>query len=266
MRIQINAFDDDRIAHLPDDQLSISELRGRAASNFYQCTVQSWDHARQLMDRALRLNPVDPMALAMHAESVVMISAARYEILDAEQIEQLANQLNRAVELSPRSDYIFTARAFFRIFVLRDVIGAIRDSERALSLNPGYHIAYDTFGMAHLLAGDTGNAIRDLQKAVSLSATDPLLPHRLFLLAIAYHFENCDADALDTIDRAILLGPNQRNFHILKMVICRAIGDADAESDAEVRASQLPWEPSIMAPRLQLPEDKADFVKLFSPN
>jgi class 3 adenylate cyclase/tetratricopeptide (TPR) repeat protein len=266
LRIQINAFDNDRIAHLPDDQLSISELRSRAASSFYKCTIESWQHSRQLLDRAVRLNPADPMALAMRAHSIGLLAAAHFEAPDAKQVENLESDLNRAVELAPRSDFIFSARSIFQTFIVRDASGALKDAERALSLNSSYHIAYDSRAAAHMLAGDMQSAIRDLEKATSLTETDPLLPYRLFMLSIAHHLAEQPKEALDAIERALQLRSNQRSYHILKAVICRSSNNMAEADDAETRASQLSREPSILAPRPPLPEQYADLVDMLSPS
>ena len=266
LRIQINAFDNDRIAHLPDDQLSISELRSRAASSFYKCTMESWQYSRQLLDRAVRLNPADPMALAMRAQAIILLTAARFETLDAQQVADLEGDLNRAVELAPRSDFIFSARSFFRTFIMRDASGAVKDADRALSLNSSYHIAYDSRANAHMLAGNMENAIGDLEKAVSLSETDPLLPYRLFLLSIAYHLAGQPEQALVTIERAIQLRSSLRSYHVLKAVICASSGRSAEAENAEARASQLPREPDILAPCPPLPKQYADLIGKLSPN
>lgn len=266
LRIQINAFDNDRIADLPDDQLSISELRSRAASRFYQCTIESWENARQLLDRAVRLNPEDPMALAMRAHATALLAAARFEAMDKKQAENLRKDLDRAVELAPRSDYIFSARAFIAAFIIRDASGALKDADRALSLNPSYHIAYDARAAASMLIGDMGSAIRDLEKATSLSETDPLLPYRLYLLSIAYHLAGRSRDGLDTIERALQFRSGQRSYYILKAIICRSFDRAAEADEAEARASQLPREPAILAPRPPLPEQCAGLVDRLSPN
>jgi adenylate cyclase len=265
LRIQINAFDDDRIAHLSDDQLSISELRSRAAAYFYKTTVESWDHARQLMERALRLNPDDAMALAMHGEAVIILAAARHERLDDNLARRIEDDLNRAVEISPRSDYIFTSRAYVNAFVKRNAAAARKDLERSLSLSPNYHHALDLLGITKLMEGDYAGAVDDLEEAVTLSDTDPLMPYRLFAASIAYHFMGKDQEAANAIERAILLRPNQRSYHLMKAIACRAAGDTAGAGEAEERVSQLPKEPSILAPRFPLPADKAGFMDQFSP-
>ncbi len=265
LRIQINAFDDNRIANLPDDQLSLSELRSRAAASFYQCSLESWERAHAILERALRLNPDDPMALSMRAMATIFVTSARFDPMAESQVERLAADLNQAVELSPRSDYVFSARAFFKVLSIRDPSGAIPDADRALSLNPSYHLAYNARGLAKLLAGDTTGAIADLEKAISLGESDPLLPIWLFSLSIAQHIAGRDRDAIEMIERAIQLRPNQWNYYVLLAICRRSLGDEAGASEAEVQASQLPREPSIFALLPALPEEYGDLVAQVSP-
>ncbi len=265
LRVQINAFDDSRNAHVPDDRLSLSELRGRAAANFYKTTMEGWENAIRLLNRALVLNPDDAMALAMRAHATAILATARYEDLAPEEIARLTLDLDRAVEASPRSDYMFAARTHLRVFLQRDTAGAIQDAKRALSINPSYHIAFDGRGMAHLMEGNLEAAIQDLEKACYFSEADPLRPYRLFALAIALHFADRQEKALETIDSAIQLRPSQRSYHVLKALICRAAGNEAAAEAAEARAAQLPGEPSVLAPNLPMPEDRAGFMAQFRP-
>lgn len=265
LRIQINAFDNDRIAALPDDRLSLSELRSRAAASFYKCTVESWTFARDLLDRAVRLNADDPTALAMRALAETFLATAHFQPLPAWRIEALANDLDRAVELAPRSDFVFSSRSFFRSNLHRDAPGALQDADRALSLNASYHIAYDARAEAHMLADRMDAAIVDLQKAVALGESDPLLPFRLFLLAIAYHLVGRSSEALETLDHALQLRSGQRRYHCLKAFICRATGRAGDAAEAERRAAQLPNEPSIVAPMPPLPERYGELVSALVP-
>jgi lipopolysaccharide biosynthesis regulator YciM len=142
----------------------------------------------------------------------------------------------------------------------------LKDVERALSLNPSYHMAYDVLGMAHMLAANMSDAIASLEKAVLLSESDPFLPYRLFMLSIAYTVEKRFQEATDTIERAIQLRPNQRSYFVLKALICRSTGDEAGSSKAEAQASQLQKEPSIYVLHPPLPEEQTDFADQFSPN
>ena len=265
LRLQINAFDGERLAGVPEDTLSVSELRALAASHFYKPTVEDWRKSRRLLDRALALNPDDPMALAMRGEAIVLLAAAHHEDLDADTALALEDDLNRAVEQLPKSDYAFWVRAEYAVFVRGDTASALRDLARTLALTPGFPLGYELRGVAHLRAGDADAAAADLERAVAASEGDPLLPYRLFMLTLAHLVAGSPEKGLAQIERAIQERPTQRNFHVLKAECARAAGDGTARAAAERRLRALPATPSILAPRPPLPPEFADLVALFAP-
>lgn len=265
LRLQINAFDGDRIADLPDEQLSVSELRSRAASQFYVATIDSWRHFVELMERALRLNPSDPMSNAMRAEGTVTLAAARYEDIDQEQRKDIEEGFNLAVEQAPRSDYIFWARGVYRVHILRAPDLARQDIKRALTLNPAYPPAYEYLGLVDLMVGDYAEAAINLERAVQMSESDPLLPTRLYFLAIALVCADRSAEARTAIERAIQLSPSPRSFHLLRAYCCRKQGDDIAANEADDFASNLPRQASAFTPRPPLPDEMVDLASKISP-
>ena len=265
LRLQINAFDGDRIASLPDDQLSVCELRSRAAATFYLLTMESFEYARDLMERALRLKPGDWMSLCMRGEAIIDLAAARYRELDADQSDALERDLNAAIEASPRSDYAFLIRSLFRTHVRRDADGALEDARRALTLGPAYAPGHESLGLANLLKGNFQAAEDSLKKSVSLSESDPFWPGRSFMFAISQLCLGKADDAAGSIGKAIQLRPNQRPFLELQAECLRRAGrDREAEA-VEWTAADLPREPSIFAPRPPLPEGYHDLLARLAP-
>ena len=265
LRLQINVFDGSRLVDIPDDKLSASELRSKAANSFYMGTYESHEYAGQLMDRAIELNPNDAMALAMRADAVILLAAARFDDLDAETVNSLENDLNMAVETSPRSDFIFIVRSFLQVFGKRDHMAGRRDSEYALSLNPNYPLGFWALGQSHMLAGEFSEAIVALEKSIILSETDPLLSARLFPLGVSYYLDNQFEKAAAAIDRAIQLRSTQWAFHELRALCCRQHGDTIGAEKSHAAASRLPKSPSVLATKLPLPDPYTEFIMKFAP-
>lgn len=265
LRLQINAFDGSRLAGIPDDKLSVSELRSKAANAFYAGTIESYEYAKQLMDRAIELNPSDAMALAMRADAVIILAAAHFADLDAETVNGIENDLDMAVEISPRSDFIFVVKAFLQVFGKRDHVAGRRDSDYALSLNPGYALGFWALAQSHLLAGEFGDAIAAFEKSIALAETDPLLPTRLFPLSMACYLDNQFEQAAAAMERAIQLKPKQWAFHHLRALCCRQLGDTVGAEKSEAVASRLPKGPSVFAIKNPLPDECTDFIMRFAP-
>lgn len=185
LRLQTNAFDGDRLAHLPDDELSVSEQRARAANLYYKGTVEGWEHDLQMMERAIRLGPTDGVALCMRAEAEMMLNAARYQRPDAALITSLTEDLDLAVEQTPRSDYVYWTRGLLRITLLDDPSGAEADLRRSRDLNPAYRENEELQAHIFMYGSDFDMASECFSRLIEAGQSDPLQPYRLFLNAVA---------------------------------------------------------------------------------
>jgi adenylate cyclase len=181
LRIQINAFDGNRFAALSDEELSISELRTRAANFFHEGSFSGHEKVRALMERAIVLNPEDAMSLAMHAEAVLVLHAASHCDPAPETLEVLDRHLNKAVENAPRSDYVRFVSAVFDLWGRHDTEEAKKDIDRCLSINPSYPWGLFALGLYHSAKSEFDLAVKALDKAILLSDSDPLLPQILFV-------------------------------------------------------------------------------------
>ncbi len=258
LRVQTNAFDGERLSHIPDDELSVPELRTRAANLLHAGTIEGFGHAEQLMDRAVELDLTDPTSLAMRANIKIWLSMAGCRDLSVGEQDQIGADLNTALEGQHRSDYIYHVRGTFFACCKQDAEATLRDGQRALEINPNYALAYNTLGLGHLLLGQYDKAAAFLRKYVALSENDPLLPARLFPLAVALYCNGDYQDAEKTIDRAIGLKPNHRLFHRLRAMSLRAIGYDDEADAADLTADQLPNTPSMLAVCPPIHQDQSD--------
>lgn len=247
LRVQTNAFDGERLSHIPEVKLKVTELRAKAANLLHTGTFDGFSHAEKLLDRAIELNPTDPTSLAMRANIVIWISLAGYRELSATDQYKLETDLNSALEGQQGSDYIYHVRGTYNACCKRDALAALKDGERSLKINPNYALAFNTLGLGHLLLGQYDHAVSKLKKYVELSENDPLLAARLFPLAVAQFCNGEHLDAEKTIDHAIGLKPNHRLFHKLHAMSLRAIGKSEAAEAADITAAQLPDAPSIVA-------------------
>ncbi len=260
IRVQTNAFDGERLAHIPEDRLSIPELQSKAANLLHTGTVEGFVHANKLMDRAVALDAKSPTSLAMRANIRIWLGMAGCGALSAADEEQLETDLNTALEVQHRSDYIYHVRGTFYACCKRDAAATLKDGERALEINPNYALAFNTLGLGHLLSGQYDHAVSALSQYVALSENDPLLPARLFPLAVAQVCNGDYRDAEATIDRAIGSKPNQRLFHRLRAMCLRASGRGYEADKANAAADQLPDVPSVLAVCPPLHQDRSDLL------
>jgi adenylate cyclase len=260
LRIQINAYDANRLEALADDELSVSELRSRAARNFYRATYSSWQRGLALMERAVELVPDDPMALAMRAVGEVMLHAASYEPMAPERLMQLEEGLNLAIKQAPKVDFLYSARSNLHGLIKGDADAALRDAEYALKLNPTYLIGFGALASAMILKNDLLGAIERLEYSMTLSNDDPLEAERTFPLAICYVLTGQFDKAKKVAEALAHANMDNRILQKLLGMVLRKLGDEGGAARQEKLSENLAFAPSIQSIRVLLPEEHAAFA------
>lgn len=262
LRLQINAFDGERLVRLPDDQLSPSELRTRAAMLFYRATVADYLHGGRLLERAVRLDPDNASGLAMWCESQLYVLKACYREADADLHARIVETSDRAVQISPRSDYSWFIRANIRARLLGDLEGARKDIDRLAQLNPGYVLGMEALGYVELIAGNWEKACDSLAEAVERSSDDPFLPFRLYPLAVARMLTGQADLALAAITDATELRPSCRHFWLVKAWIHRESGNDTEAAKAVELADRASGKADVLAQDLSLPGAIREAIEL----
>ncbi|WP_433990193.1 hypothetical protein SuNHUV7_15450 (plasmid) [Pseudoseohaeicola sp. NH-UV-7] len=255
LRLQTNAFDGDRLAEISSDDLSVSELRARAANEYYKVTTESWSYGLALMERAIELNPLDGVSLAMRAEAQIMLHGARYEMMADDLKATLSDDLNTAVIQSPKSDYVFWARALFRLTVMDDVAGARADLRRSRDLNPAYLENHELEGQICLRESDFSGADMAYSRLIERGAQNPLQPYRLFQRSVARFcggdFEGAERDAAAASD----LRPNEAGHMKMRALALKELQLAEQAEACLIAARRLSSDPMITTKLPVLPPD-----------
>jgi hypothetical protein len=257
VRLQTIQRDGDRLAHLSLNQLSVSELRARAASMFFKQNIPSWEEGLAALDRAVLLSPGDGMSLAMRAQSRLNLSGVQYSQLAPEELVQLGKDLDVAVAECPTSDFVFCARGAYRLKVKRDLAGAASDIARSREINPNFIGIVDLIAQKAFLEGDYEGALDALSAYEEMGSGDPFRINRLCfnarILLGAGQPEAAHVAALEAAD----LSPMDRGIQLLKALACQKAGDAVGLKAARAAAKDLPKAPSVAINRLALPEELA---------
>lgn len=255
VRLQTIQRDGDRLAHLSLNQLSVSELRARAATMFFKQTLAAWDEGLAALDRAVLLSPGDGMSLAMRAQSRLNLSAVQFEDLPKDRLAQIGKDLDVAIEECPTSDFVFWARGAYRLKVLGDLQGAASDIARSREINPNFIGIVDLIAQKAFLEGDYDGALEALSAYEEMGSEDPFRVNRLCfnarVLLGAGQIEAAHTAALEAAD----LRPMDRGLQLLKALVCEKAGDIAGLEAARAAARGLPKVPSVSINRLALPAD-----------
>lgn len=201
----------------------------------------------------MRLSPDDGMAHAMWASAVSMMISINFETPDRDTVDKLTKAYDRAVELMPRSDFVFYARSLFRGAILRDADKALADARRCFALNRNYPQARMALGYAHMLSGDFGRAVEELD-AGTQQINDPYWAYRVFHKAVALFCDNNYRGSIATLNELIDLKPSVRGFRKLLILSLRASGAIEAAEGEEVKANALSDEPNFHLQRPPIPD------------
>ncbi|MGR3713964.1 MAG: hypothetical protein ACU0A6_12695 [Shimia sp.] len=255
VRIQTVSRDGDRLAHLSINQLSVSELRARAATMFFKQSIENWEEGLRALDRAVLLSPGDGMALAMRAQSQLNLWAVKYIVPDPEALLQMAQDLDVAVEECPTSDFVFWARGAFRLKVQNDLAGAASDIARSREINPNFIGVVDLIAQKAFLEGDYSGAGEALSVYEEMGSHDPFRVNRLCFNARVFLGAGDFAKAHEEACQAADLRPMDRGLQLLKALVCEKEQDMVGLAAARKAAASLPHAPSVSINRLALPED-----------
>lgn len=253
LRLQTNAFDGDRLVGIPDDELSVSELRARAANLYYRVGYDDWAHGLALMQRAVSMKPDDGVSISMRVEAEMMLAFARYETLSSKDMERIEKDLDRAVEHSGDSDYVFWTRGMFRVCCLGDVEAAQSDLLRIRRINPAYMEAHELEGHLHMLREDYSAAIHSYDQLLQRQTHDPLISSRMFMKAVACYCAGEFDAAARQVRAASDMRPTDRMLHALLAIASDAGGDAETATRYWKKMKALPPAPTIPGHRPVLP-------------
>ena len=265
LRLFVNSLDNNRIGEIPDENLSVSELRTRAAGLFYECTIPDLERCISVMDRARRLNPNDGMSLSMWATGVVMRNRISFAEFDKDGLAEMVEAFDRTVELMPQSDFIFFARCLFRATVTREADKVTSDAQRCYELSPNYPQAHICLGYGHLFNGDFDRSVAEFREGTALK-NDPYWTYRRFHMATAQFCGGDFGGAIETLNEMIELKPSVRGFRKLLVLALGADGrEAEASREQEL-ASRLDNGENFFVQEPALPESHIWMRAALSPH
>ena len=264
LRLFVNSLDNNRIGEIPDENLSVSELRTRAAGLFYECTILDLERCISVMDRARRLNPRDGMSVCMWAIGMVMRYKLRFEAIEGEALAELERAHDLAVELMPQSDFVFFARCMFRSLALRDPDKVMSDAKACHDLSPNYPQAHVGLGYAYILAEEFEFAAEEIRKGTELR-NDPFWTYRRLHMAVAQYCGEDFQGAVSTLREMIDLKPSVRGFRKLLILSLWQLGRHEDAQREEALAADLDDGENFFVQEPTLPDSHLWLRKALAP-
>lgn len=216
------------------------------------CMKQARDDPDQAFERAKTWSDLGGGDAAVHCAAVALISLGRYADA-AERLEQIAKDMRvddkplRADLLAQAGQAWFLAGANERAFAAQTT---------ALELDPDNQELWIDRSLTLAAAQNYWEAIDDLNRAAELGAPRADL---LIFRASAYRYVEAPELALDDVEQALRLEPNNSEGLLERGILRRLAGDAQGARDDWLRVTAMdPDSPAAAAARANL--EKLDVV------
>ena len=201
---RIESAEIDRLRRVPTDDLDAYELYVRARADFFSFTRAGHERARELVERALALDPEYPHAVALQASLELAPFLLGWDV-DTARLERARAMAARAVALDPASALPHTTLALAHMSAGR-LEEAVSDARTAVELGPNSDVCLGVQAAALSQAGDYLDALRSLDRALRLN---PRHPELYWLLAGFLHAQaGRRATGLELIERVRVANPD----------------------------------------------------------
>jgi tetratricopeptide (TPR) repeat protein len=176
---------------------------------------------------ALRPNISNEIAQTNESEdNVASLVASAQEKINKGDYQGARQDLNKAIELSPRNPKLFALRGIV-YFSLERYERAIQDYDTAISLDPQTALYYDLRGQANLGVKQYEAAIADYSRVIAI---DPSSAKSYIKRGQAYKSSGNGEKALADFNKAIALSPNDADAYYYRGVL---YFDASKQSSEE---------------------------------
>jgi adenylate cyclase len=204
------------------DNLSVWDLVRQGMWYFHQVTRDTHLKARELLRRAVKLDPQladGHIWLARVSNGIVAYGWSDDPAADLHEGMQAAL---RGVQLDERNPYSHYGLAIISVFS-GALDQAIRAAEKAIEISPSFALGHLVLGLAQLFSGRAAQAIVPLEHGLRLSPFDPQNFVWFRALALAFYFAGQGEPALEAAKRALKVRPSWRPTLETVVLCCMAV-------------------------------------------
>jgi len=235
LRTEVLEAEQKRIRRMPTENLNAYETLLRAQEYSFRFTKEANAQARQMLERAIELDPTYATAYTRLGWIYFADWALQWS-QDSQTLERAFDLGQKAVALDDSLPHVHLLLGYLYLWKDRQPEQAIAEGERAIALDPNYAEGYA--GLANMLtfAGRPEEAIRLLEKGMRLNPRGPRYVFYLFELGHAYHWLGQYEKAIATQQRVLALNPRNFVSHLELAVMYNELG-REEEARAEVAAA-----------------------------
>ena len=217
----------ERAARKPTESLDAYDLHLRALAQFHLLTPDGHEHAIQLAQQALQLDPVYAPAAAMVGWCRLIQAVQGWvQPTDAEIADGV--RLSRQAIEGGRDDPESLWMAGYAVLHLAGdrATGSVA-IERAITLNPNCAHAWLVSGFVHCFSNRPEQGIEAANRGMRLSPVDPLGYMFADVVALGHLVAGRYAEAMEWVDRSLAEQPRFLPAVRIKVVLCGHLGLID---------------------------------------
>ncbi len=228
LAVKVSRVEQERASSRPVENLEAHDLVLRARALIYRVTRDTNRQARELLARAVQLEPD-------YAEAYVALAHAEYRRADQGWVESPEEAMRRAEAYARKAlgldDKGAHARAHAQLSRIYSQLGdldqALAESDRAIALNPSDAVALYSKGTMLVWLGRTEEAIAVLE---TVRRFDPGIDD--IVLPLAYYLAGRYRDALNDAEAAIARSPEVALPYAVRAASLGRMGLQDQAKDA----------------------------------
>jgi adenylate cyclase len=198
----------ERVFREPPQSIVAHDLFLRATGHFYRLTQNDVEIAKDLTDRALRLDPDNARCLALGGRCRLFRKVQGYVRPDDPSIAEGTMMARRAAKLEPNDSEVLWMAGIVLALADGDSSGGIALIDRALAINPNSSDALTYSGMARAYQGDSDVALAHLERAQRLSPRDAQTYNKMTAAAFATFTAGRYEESLEWANRTLLEKPD----------------------------------------------------------
>ncbi len=222
-----------------DERERVEHLVSKAWSILYGLTPEALDHAERLCRAALSL---DPRSARAHQVQACVLHHQYYMgfATDPEQVLRLGlDQINQAAEINDEDEYTHWVRGNVLID-LRETKKAFSAFDRSREINPSFSLAVASYGTACAWSGQSEEAFRYSEQALSANPKDPSNFFRFNTIAVAQFAAGDFEQSLQWSERTI---ERRKTFlipHLIRVASSAHLDMSDLPHKVEEMLEEFP--------------------------
>ncbi|MFO0990859.1 MAG: adenylate/guanylate cyclase domain-containing protein [Hyphomicrobiales bacterium] len=211
----------------PTENIGAYDLFLRALALHNTLTVEAYEEALRLLDRAVVIDPEYASAYGLAAYCHLRQLQRGWGASAVPGIEKGIRSARLAAELGQDDPEALWMAGLVLAMLAGESEGGLGLIERSMILNPNSAGAWMASGMAHAYRGESTIAIDHLDHAAQLSPLDPLAYLFWYGTAFAHFAASRYSEATGWVDRSLRAAPNYMPGMRLRAALCGVLGQAE---------------------------------------